>query len=231
MLTATDMEKIEALQQALRRISPELGYREVPGSRRQRFKVRGNPLGESVAGSAYREIEVSAERLLKEMETLALYYKIQPPDVYSQLHVSRREGHPEPEPWLTPEARLAWRTATVGKVEPGVHRFGDEILIPMKEGPGYKTRQQILWVRSDRRRIEAFPYAPVDRDHPAYKSPARYLGAMDWNRSMYIYVEEDRMSPQEARNRLASLGKDLEKQLILEILKGHNPLPTFATPD
>lgn len=216
-LTYKERMKIRILQEALKRISPRLGYIEVRDpSGGYRYKVLGSPSGDR---------EVTADNLLKEMEYLALYYKIDVQELYR--HYSK-ESVKLPPRWLNREALEFCYRALHRQEPPGLYRFGKEITIPKGEKTeGYRTREQLIWV--SRTKVEPFRYYPTDRK--AYdKLPLpdiKYRAAMDYNRSMYVYIEKQKESPLRAYEKLITLNRELVKVLLQGIFSGHNPLPSF----
>jgi len=216
-LTSTEWNKIRILQEVLRRISPTLGYIEIPDpSGGYRYKVLGTPLGVR---------EVTEDNLLKEMENLALYYKIDIQELYR--HYSK-EAVKEPPRWLIREALEFCYRARRRQEPPGLYRFGKDITIPkVEKKEGYRTKEQLIWVSTTK--IEPFRYYPTERK--AYdKLPLpeiKYRAAMDYNRSMYVYIEKQKEPPSRAYKKLITLNRELEKVLLQGIFSGHNPLPSF----
>lgn len=214
--TYKEWTKIRILQEVLKRISPMLGYikvRDLSGG--YRYKVLGTPFGDR---------EVTAGKLLKEMENLALYYKIDVQELYR--HYSK-EAVKEPPRWLNREALEFCYRALSRQEKPGLYEFGDKITIPRNGKAGYNTNEQLIWV--SRTKVEFFRYYPVDKK--AYdKLPLpeiKYRAAMDYNRSMYDYIEKQKQSPSRAYEKLIILNRELEKVLLQGFFSGHNPLPSF----
>ena len=219
----TEMNKVDLLQKQLRRIDKQLGYMAIPGSNGVKFEVFGSPLGRISPGSRYKKLEVTGENLLKEMENLAGHYKISPHRIYTGSC-----GDVSPKPWMVEEAAAFWMLASKGAVDTGVHKFGKDISIPVDGKKEYKTKEQLIWVSKSS--VEAFSYLPVDPSNNLYRNDnARYPAAMDYNRSMYFYIEQQGKSPSKAIHDLRIVNKKLHMALFMEFFKGHNALPDFIS--
>jgi hypothetical protein len=230
--------KIERLQNDLKQISPRSGYSEVrkPDGSVMKYRVHTllgtDPvIGDKeipVLGGAEGSFE-AAKKVLEELERLVMHYKIQIPWMHRA-----KVTDVSPEPWLGTEAKDFWNAAVRGHLPEGmnIYRFGNGVVIRGAGESGdaaeYRTKEQIIWASctSGRIRIEAFRYLPTSRK--AYKNDAQYHGAMDYNHSMYVYIEQKKMPPSDARDRLTVVNKELIESLILEFFKGHNPFPSFV---
>jgi hypothetical protein len=193
-------DRIDKLTQELRKeVNPKLGYSEIKeGHRVVKFKVHTLLLGDRVIPVGPAGITKALERVLRELEHQARYYKpslLEPPPRKLPL-------------WLNPGARAFASRATAD--DRGFHRFGEVINFPGRELP---TREQIVYVSTGI--LEAFRYFPVDKT--GYKSGAMFEAAMDWNRSMQTYVEQRRLAPSVARDTLSGLNRELLRRLILEL--------------
>ena len=51
---------------------------------------------------------------------------------------------------------------------------------------------------------------------------------MDCNHSMYVHIEQKKMAPSDAKDKLTIVNMKLMQKLLLEIFKGHNPFPSFV---
>jgi hypothetical protein len=169
-------------------------------------------LGDIVIPVQGGKLVPALEELLKELENLARHYK---PSLL--LPPTRKIPH-----WANSQAR-AFASGNIPNVR-GVHRFGNEILIP--PGNGRRTKEQIFFVTGSGG-LQAFRYFPVDE--AAYTESAKYEAAMDWNRSIYNYVEMQGFAPSVAREKLVSLNQQLIRQLILELSGWVERKPVEAT--
>lgn len=192
--------RIDKLNTSLKSVSPKLGYDETRSvNRTTKFTVHTLIFGNIDVPVQGENIVPALEKLLRELENLARHYK---PSLL--LPETRRIPL-----WATPEA-VTFASRQLPNVR-GVHRFGDEITLP--PGNDKRTKQQIFFVSQDA--LEAFRYFPVDES--AYKDSAKYNAAMDWNRSMYYYVEIQGVAPSVAREKLISLNRELIRLLILSL--------------
>ena len=231
--TYTEMQRVDRLQNALRRIDKQLGYMEVLGSNATRFEVFGSPLGRASLGSRYRKVEVGGDALLKEMENLAIYYKIRPQVEYAS---ASKQFDRDPPNWLHKEGKKFWnsvqRRETVRglPIASGVHirRFGPNISFVLSvkdtfastpkqiqlDTKQHQTQQEIVCadVSGARLKLEAYKYLPTD-EHK-YGSKLKYEAGMDFNRSMYTYVELRKMAPSAAYNKWVADSKKYEQALL-----------------
>ncbi len=220
--TFIEMRKADQLQVALSRIDSQLGYKEVLGSSGVRFEVFGNPLGKTSPGNRYKKVEVPGEKLLEEMENLAIYYKITPRNIYA-VRPTNAECK-EPPDWLHKEGKEFWKCVQRRETVRGLtlasgiycRRYGpilrfalslrdsdtlyrsakDKIHLETRE---HQTQEYIVWAdvrASGKITLQAFRYLPTDERR--YKNNLKYKAAMDFNRSMYTYVERRKMAPYEA---------------------------------
>lgn len=205
--------RIDKLNRGLKLASPRLGYDETrQGNRTTKFTVHTMVLGDRDIPVQAGQIVPALEKLLREMENLARHYKpslLLPPPRKIPL-------------WANPNAR-AFASGHI-PISRGVHRFGKEILIP--PGNSRRTKEQIFFATGDGG-LEAYRYFPIDE--AAYKGSEKFEAAMDWNRSMYNYVETQGFAPSAAREKLVSLNKQLIRQLILELAGWVERKPVTAT--
>lgn len=129
-----------------------------------------------------------------------------------------------PPAWLRGEALMHFFAACRREGPKGVSvaRFGPRLdLTHALEGGGRwttETREVLVWSRilpGQPPSVQAFRYLTprlIDADDPQRALLARAFA--DWNVSMHVYVERERIRPDKAREKLASLNRELHRTLI-----------------
>jgi hypothetical protein len=195
--------RIGKLARELKEFIPGLGYDEIlDHGRVVRYRVHTKVLGDrDILIQPGRE-SAAREKLLKELEDLARYYK-------PSLLLSNTEPRPH---WLAPDARAFCDRPSIG-----LHRFGKQITIRGTGEGGraeeYLTKEQLIHCSTTS--IEVFRYLPLEKAR--YKDDVHYRAAMGWNFSMYYYIEKQGVPPSRAPDKLAGLQRELIQKIMLEI--------------
>ena len=202
------------LKKALKRVGVEVSPVRDSNGKIIYYKVP-TPLGEE---------KVAEGNLLKELKMLAALYKITP-----------EYRNYTPPAWLSSEAQEFWNRAVRHEIPKDgctIKSFGDEITITnavigekieigseVVRREEYSTREEIIWiwVTSGRTtQIQAFKYLPTKKN--AYDSKIKYMASIDYNFSMYYYIEKQKLSPEEARDKLNVVNKEVLRLMIRLII-------------
>jgi hypothetical protein len=200
--------RIEDVNRRLRRFSSRLGYVENrQGGRVASYTVHTDVLGDKRIVIAPGQERAAQEALLRELTNLAIYYKL-------------GSATPAPTPpqlpgWLTAPARALCERALRGDpVAPGLYRFGNRITVrgAVADRPveNHDTNEQVIHISPTS--LDMFRYFPCDQTR--YRDAAQFEVAMEWNFSLWHYVERQHFPPSVARERLIAVNREMYKALI-----------------
>jgi hypothetical protein len=211
-LSYQDQAKVDILNREIKRLAPSWGYRATVGAsgRITGYTIDG-PLGHRT---------ILEGKLLAEMESLAIHCKISIPEIYS---IAKGKQPFVPPRWLGKEAQEFCYRAKARAVAPGVYRFGRQITIPVQGKVDLRTNEHLIWVGTDR--AEPFRYYPADR--VSYQNQIDYDVGMSHNRSMYDYIEKQKLPPSTAREKLRTVDAEMSKALLRSFFQAHDPFPSF----
>ena len=222
-----EQTKIRLLQGAIKNLKPIYGYEEVlePNGEGLSYYIKG-PLGRN---------KVHVDRLLLELEHLAFFLKINPKFVYESMY-GKKSMSKDPPDWLHIDGKSFWNSVVNRELRKGwplatggyCRRFGQKIRFTLSLKDPFKsmggeikletrereTQEYIVWahVSNSETKLEAFKYLPTDSNK--YGSKLRHGAAMDFNRSMYAYVELKKMAPSDAYEKWITENKKFHEAVL-----------------
>ena len=211
------MQQVGFWERAIRRIVPEFQvvFRRGRSGELTSAEIIGDPLGVTTPGRALKVRTVeSFGDLYGAMKSLAIYYQVGEP--------WKKPAEPPPG-WLPKEAQRFWERAANRELEHEDHgtyvkRYGAPLHIEYVDDTGLRvtreTSMQLIWVHAQPdgyTELSPFHYLPQEW---ANGDPLKERVAREWNKDMHCYIEEQLLRPAVARQKLAGVNAELQKQLI-----------------
>jgi hypothetical protein len=217
------LSRVDHWTRAIRRFVPGFRYEFIrgPSGSVASARIYGDPLGET-NGTSSQPVSRHAtfHDFYRTFRHLSLYYQVKNP--------WERPVGPPPR-WLTPAGQCFWMDVALHPYtyvdrRRWVEHFGPSFSLRVTRANGLRetksTTMQLVWVSvvpgsarngSLEIEMESFHYMPVPDES---EDALLHRNAKSWNHSMYHYIEDQRMRPSDARQKLAGVDRELQQVLM-----------------